>query len=52
MDAETKAKLDRIFYPRGLALVGASGTPGKFGWGFTEGLVRMGYEPGQPSETV
>jgi len=48
MDADTKAKLERIFYPKGLALVGASGTPGKFGWVFTEGLVRMGYEPLYP----
>ena len=48
MDADTKAKLDRIFYPRGLALVGASGTPNKFGRIFAEGLVHMGYEPLYP----
>ena len=48
MNADTKAKLDRIFYPRGLALVGASGTPGKFGRVFTEGLIHTGYEPLYP----
>jgi acyl-CoA synthetase (NDP forming) len=48
MDADTKVKLERIFHPQGLALVGASGTPGKFGWVFTEGLIRMGYEPLYP----
>jgi acyl-CoA synthetase (NDP forming) len=48
MDAQTKASLDRIFFPRGLALVGASGTPGKLGAVFTEGLVRMGYTPLYP----
>ncbi len=48
MDADTKSQLERIFYPKGLALVGASGTPGKFGSLFTEGLVRTGYEPFYP----
>jgi acyl-CoA synthetase (NDP forming) len=48
MNAETKTSLDRMFFPRGLALVGASGTPGKMGALFTEGIVRMGYEPLYP----
>ncbi|MEW6440859.1 MAG: CoA-binding protein [bacterium] len=48
MDAETRASLDRIFYPRGLALVGASGTPGKFGSIITDGILRMGYRPLYP----
>lgn len=48
MDSATKASLDRMFFPRGLALVGASGTPGKMGAIFTEGIVRMGYRPLYP----
>jgi acetyltransferase len=48
MDVETKATLDRMFFPRGLALVGASSTPGKMGAVFTEGIIRMGYSPLYP----
>ena len=48
MDAANKAALDRIFYPRGVALVGASGNPGKFGWVVTEGMIRLGYQPLYP----
>ena len=48
MNADTRASLDRIFYPAGLALVGASGTPGKFGAIVMEGILRMGYQPLYP----
>ncbi|MBN1612863.1 MAG: CoA-binding protein [Deltaproteobacteria bacterium] len=48
MNHETKTSLDRMFFPRGLALIGASSTPGKMGAVFTEGIIRMGYTPLYP----
>lgn len=36
--------LERLFNPRGLAIVGASSNPDKSGYAFSEGLLDAGYE--------
>jgi acyl-CoA synthetase (NDP forming) len=43
MDAHSRAQLDRILHPRSVALVGASGSPGKFGWLLLKSLILMGF---------
>ncbi len=43
MDAHSRAQLDRILHPRSLALVGVSGTPGKFGWLYLKSLIHIGF---------
>lgn len=43
MNPELKADLDRIFYPRGVAVVGASDRPGNFGLMFTQTFLQMGH---------
>ncbi len=43
MDAHSRAQLDRILHPRSVAVVGASGSPGKFGWIFLKSLAHIGF---------
>ena len=43
MDAHSRAQLDRILHPRSVAVVGASGTPGKFGWLYLKSLIHIGF---------
>ncbi len=43
MDAHSRASLDRILHPRSMAVVGASGSPGKFGWIFLKSLSLIGF---------
>jgi len=35
--------LDRIIHPKSVAVVGASPTPGKYGWMYLSAIQRMGY---------
>ncbi len=44
MTADTIAKLDRIFHPRSVAIIGASNREGSFGNTFVSGLIQMGFE--------
>jgi len=39
----TQKTLDRILHPKSLALVGASSTPGKFGWLYPKAIFDIGY---------
>lgn len=39
-----KDAISRIFYPRGVAVVGASATPGKLGYAIVENLLSGGYQ--------
>jgi acyl-CoA synthetase (NDP forming) len=43
MDAHSRAQLDRVLHPRSVAVVGASGSPGKFGWIFLKSLLHIGF---------
>ncbi len=43
MDAHSRAQLDRIVHPRSVAMIGVSGTPGKFGWLFLKSLIYIGF---------
>lgn len=43
-DAELRAKLDKMFFPRTLALIGASETPGKWGFTILASIMGGGYE--------
>jgi acyl-CoA synthetase (NDP forming) len=43
MDAHSRAQLDRIIHPRSLAVIGASASPGKFGWLYLKSLVQVGF---------
>lgn len=43
MDAHSRAQLDRILHPRSVAVIGASGSPGKFGWIFLKSLIHIGF---------
>jgi acetate---CoA ligase (ADP-forming) len=48
------AELDRIFHPRSVALIGASGKKGKIGRLFVDGFLEMGFRtlyPVNPRET-
>ena len=37
-------KLDAIFRPKSVAIIGASNTPGKVGYVLTNNLLKSGYE--------
>jgi acyl-CoA synthetase (NDP forming) len=43
MDAHSRAQMDRILHPRSVAVIGASGSPGKFGWIFLKSLIHIGF---------
>ena len=43
---QTLEQMRRIFRPRGVAVVGASGTPGKLGYAIVENLKNGGFEGG------
>ncbi|MBN2225348.1 MAG: CoA-binding protein [Deltaproteobacteria bacterium] len=43
MDAHSRKELDRILHPRSVAVVGASASPGKFGWIFLKSLIHIGF---------
>jgi acetyltransferase len=44
MKRDILVELEGIFYPRSVALIGASNRPGSFGRMFVEGLIKMGFE--------
>lgn len=44
MKREIASELEPIFYPRGVAVVGASNREGNFGRFFLEGFLQMGFE--------
>ncbi|MBI4298030.1 MAG: CoA-binding protein [Chloroflexi bacterium] len=43
MEPGLKAQLDRIFFPRAVAIIGASTRPGNFGMRFLQGIVNIGH---------
>lgn len=42
--SETKAQLDAIFYPKSVAIIGASNREGSFGRLFLNGFIKMGFK--------
>ncbi len=43
MDSHSRQQLARILHPRSVAVIGASGSPGKFGWIFLKSLIHIGF---------
>lgn len=42
--SEKKAQLDAIFYPKSVAIIGASSREGSFGQLFLQGFIKMGFK--------
>ena len=43
-ESATKAQLDAIFYPKSVAIIGASSREGSFGQLFLRGFIKMGFQ--------